>query len=340
MSKKLTDEEKVQKIIKNKNINVKEVINCYRDLEYSLPKLKKQFNLGFKESVLILKQNNIKIRSISESRKTNTFKKENKENLLEKYGVSNVSSLDSVKEKKRKTSLKNYGVDNIWKTKDYGIKAQASKEKKYGTKAIPNLYGKANYFGWKSSTEEEKKKRLQNLWSESILSWNSLTEEQKTKIIQKRSRKIVSCYNSSLERKIKNSLQKLNILYSEQFWINRKSYDFHIKIFNVNYVLEINGDYWHANPLYYKENDFINYPLGLIKVKEIWDKDLIKKQNAEKYGYKTLYIWESELKNKSEIEIENLIKEKLKLNKISYSAQNEKCENFKHKKIKFISKKT
>lgn len=39
----------------------------------------------------------------------------------------------------------------------------------------------------------------------------------------------------------------------------------------------------------------INYPDGHKTAKEVWDKDLEKKEIANKYGYKVEYIWEKDM---------------------------------------------
>lgn len=59
-----------------------------------------------------------------------------------------------------------------------------------------------------------------------------------------------------------------------------------------NKMIEINGDYWHCNPLMYKE-DFFNKSRQLY-AKEIWDYDAKKAECAKKHGYKLLIVWETE----------------------------------------------
>ncbi len=43
-------------------------------------------------------------------------------------------------------------------------------------------------------------------------------------------------------------------------------------------IIEVQGDMWHANPLFYKENDLI---MGKLLAKDIWAKDERKKKKAE-----------------------------------------------------------
>ena len=55
-------------------------------------------------------------------------------------------------------------------------------------------------------------------------------------------------------------------------------------------IIEVQGDYWHANPLLYDEDDCT---LSQIASKE---KDAIKKEYYESLGYTVVYVWESDIK--------------------------------------------
>ena len=105
-------------------------------------------------------------------------------------------------------------------------------------------------------------------------------------------------------------LSKLNIAYETQFFLQHKSFDFKLK--NTKILIEVNGDYWHGNPSFYNEDDVLNYPGGKVVVRDLWEKDKIKKERAEKYNYKLVYIWENEIVKKSDDEICNLLLERIK----------------------------
>jgi len=84
------------------------------------------------------------------------------------------------------------------------------------------------------------------------------------------------------------------------------AYDFIFK----DKIIEFNGDYWHCNPKLY-EPDFYN-KVKQKTAQEIWENDKIKKECAEFYGYKLLYVWEYDYINDKE----NIIKKCMKfLNK-------------------------
>ena len=94
-------------------------------------------------------------------------------------------------------------------------------------------------------------------------------------------------------------LDILHTIYpiNRQKWISNgefsRNYDAHI--LGTNILIEINGDYWHANPLLYNSGDLITYPGGTILVDTIWAKDTFKTQLAESYGYKVITIWEYDI---------------------------------------------
>ena len=55
-------------------------------------------------------------------------------------------------------------------------------------------------------------------------------------------------------------------------------------------IIEVQGDYWHSNPLFYDDEDCT---LKQIASRE---KDAIKKEYYESLGYTVVYVWESEIK--------------------------------------------
>jgi G:T-mismatch repair DNA endonuclease (very short patch repair protein) len=67
-------------------------------------------------------------------------------------------------------------------------------------------------------------------------------------------------------------------------------------------LLEVHGDYWHANPNIYGEG---KKPLNNNQLYKI-DRDRIKKEKAEKLGFTLYYIWEEEI-HKGQYEVLNEI---------------------------------
>ena len=59
-------------------------------------------------------------------------------------------------------------------------------------------------------------------------------------------------------------LEFYHIPYEEEFLVPGTSYYADMFV-GGNELIEVFGDYWHANPCVYKENDIVSYPFGKIK---------------------------------------------------------------------------
>ena len=102
------------------------------------------------------------------------------------------------------------------------------------------------------------------------------------------------------ERYVKNLLDTLGIQYDEQVIISNK---FCVDFLVGRLVIEVFGDYFHANPLKYGEG---LKPLDKLQKKNVLN-DSRKIKYLEKCGYKVLIIWEHEIEQES-----LLVKQKLK----------------------------
>ena len=279
--------------LKQHCVTEEEFKNDYEVQQLSFPEINKKYGLSFRACYSILKYLNIPVRNISAALKTNNYRKKNIASLKEKYGVENPSQLDWVKEKKKLTFQNHYGVDNIWKHKKYHEWLDEWYNRKYGFNKSKYVSKKSKSV-WKSKSEEEKIKWLSN----SIHSENSF---QKAQISNQRG------YNKSkLEDRICLILNRLQIIYQRPFFVKVSSkkryfYDFLLK--EINVVIEINGDYWHANPSLHNENELIHYKFGNIYAKDIWDKDKKKIEYVNSLGYKTLVMWESDMKKLTDEEL-------------------------------------
>jgi len=86
-------------------------------------------------------------------------------------------------------------------------------------------------------------------------------------------------------------------------------YDF---LINDSIVLELHGDYWHANPETYLADQIIKYPGNLfMTAQEKWDKDMIKENIAIENGFKYICIWEKDIRQTKDLT--NLLLTKLNL---------------------------
>lgn len=258
------------------------VCNDYNNL-YSLPMLKEKYNgIDNKSVYFLLSLKNINPRNISESA-IKISQQKMKKTLQEKYGdnIINPGQIPTVKEKVKKTFLKHYGVDNVWKLANYN-------------KKCAELH---------PETHKIHMKKIQNGCKKF---WDNITEEQLNEwcIKVSKGKELNNNYQSNLENRFCQILNNLNISFTRQFHIKgyNHPYDFHL--INTKIIIEINGDYWHANPIFYNENDVISYPGKKSSAKEIWNKDKKLIEIAEKNNYKVITIWENEINSKTNNELE------------------------------------
>lgn len=297
------DDIKFEFIKKNTEFNLDKdfIKKHYFDMEYSLVDFKEKFNLDYKTTIFLINYFGFKQRTISEGKKTKKAIEKTKLTNIDRYGCINPSKNDEIKNKKKETFLLHYGVDNIFKSKDFI---------EWLPKYMVETYGKGSLSGssefmknrWKNMSEDEKKE-LHNKKMEGFKKWyDNLSEEEKNKIIKNRlikstqTKLLNNSFASSLEKRLLNLFNEMNIEVKQQLFINRRSYDFLIK--NTNKIIEVQGDFWHANPSIYKKNDILNLcSRGKLEAELIWNNDLEKKNLAESYGYNVYYIWESDMKN-------------------------------------------
>lgn len=231
--------------------------------------------------------------------------------MLEEEGITNVFQRDSVKQKSKETMLSKYKVEH---------NSQHPKFKsdlngfilRYGEKEGELLYVKTCF-------EKGKSLRL-NYYiekygdEEGLLKYQERIKKSFFGVLNNRS-------VSQLSIKIAKVLNELNILYDEEFIIQENDmtriYDFKIG----NILIELNGDFWHANPEKYLSNDLLNFPGQEVKASFLWEKDKIKKELAEKKGYEVVYFWEKEINTNIGLSI---IKEKLNKYAISENKKNKK----------------
>ena len=116
-----------------------------------------------------------------------------------------------------------------------------------------------------------------------------------------------SYYISSLEVRIEKILLNNTIDFESQKWVGRYPYDFSFG----TKILEVQGTFWHCDRRFYKGDDIIKRNGDNLLCSEVWERDLMKKNLAEKYGYEVFYIWEYDMKNMSDDDILNYIKNKI-----------------------------
>ena len=102
---------------------------------------------------------------------------------------------------------------------------------------------------------------------------------------------------SNLEMEITNELQKTYDIKTQKalknLYLDNKIFLYDINVGNK--IIEVNGDYWHCNPMMYESN--WTHPVKQKTSSDIWNSDEIKIKNAKEQGYEVLVIWESDYNN-------------------------------------------
>lgn len=176
--------------------------------------------------------------------------------------------------KSKKTCLEKYGVENP---------SQADEVKRKKEETFIKHYGVDNIWKTKEYKEFTSKR------------WASYNKEKKSELIHKWTKQEGRI--SKIENKIVNIFNNLNIPIETQFKFPKFFHKYDILLKNTNILIEVQGDFWHANPNKYKENDIINFPGNKSYLaKELWKKDLQKIHYAESQNYKVIQIWESDIR--------------------------------------------
>ena len=115
--------------------------------------------------------------------------------------------------------------------------------------------------------------------------------EHVRKMIQKSLEKQRKGFKSKIETAVQAELDKRGVKAKYSKILHRKyQFDF---LIGDSILLEVQGDYWHANPKFYPDKS--KWTQDQIKKVEL---DERKRKYAEEYGYKIFYIWEDEVKHR------------------------------------------
>jgi len=120
---------------------------------------------------------------------------------------------------------------------------------------------------------------------------------------------------SSVHQRVVEELIELGEDFEIEKKINNpdgRYYSFDL-VFDDWLLVEINGDYWHGNPEMYSPDDIILKGSSKeMTVEEKWKKDKKKLDIARKAGYTVMVIWESDLNECFDCEIERILNAKSK----------------------------
>lgn len=203
------------------------------------------------------------------------------------YSIKKSTNHKNVRNKYKETCLKNHGVEHNF--------SKNSESRKNWEKRLFEEEGITNVF----QREDVKLKSLETI----ITKYESKSNASRIKS----SGNNQSYLNNWLFKILKDS----NVLYDAEFMIrstNKDKYFFKYDARLGNKLIEINGDYWHGNPKFYKANDLILRGTSKeMKVSEKWEYDLKKEDFAKSMGFQVLTIWENEVKTSEQSTIERIL---------------------------------
>lgn len=190
-----------------------------------------------------------------------------------------------ISNKKNKTYDEYYG-----QTRSKKIRNNISRKRK-GSKGLKGdknpMYGKIPYNKGKKADEKTRKK----IKEAHINYWQNLDEHE----LKKRKDKLREEWlikrdkypeiDTLPEKITENLLIKMNVNYLKKLNIGYYNCDFVIN----KIIIEVQGDYWHGNPIFYDKFDKIQTKNN--------KRDIIKKRYLTNLGYYVIYLWEYDLKN-------------------------------------------
>lgn len=282
-------------------VSAEQLVHDYKVLQLSLPDIKNKYGINYAAVTFLLGCCGQQTRTIKQSCKKRQQKSET--TCLAKYGTKNVSSLPVIKQKKSDTFMLHFGVTNVRKSRDYYNHVDAVCLERYGSKRVSNG---PKVSAVRKSFSATKKKHLLDQYKASMrakygveygfqLAWGP--------------------GNSKIEQRIHRILADSAMGFQTQVPLGR--YIFDVLVPTYRCIIEVNGDFWHANPRFYKDEDILKHPGGNKIAKDIWIKDILKKQTVESYGFRCIVLWECDINKMSDEQLTETI-----LNEIGQDQKN------------------
>lgn len=229
----------------------------------------------------------LKFQSIHEAASNPRTRQKYENTCLKKYGALNSCAAGTPGRTKAEQTMKEkYGTINFFGVENF----QKYLIDKYGEEEYHRRKSERSHQVWENKTCEEREKWVKSsIWSETR-NYNTRKSGMNCSHVEIEfvSKLIEFGFEVETQFKVLKNIDKNGI---------KHYYFYDVRLKDTDILIEFQGDYWHANPLIYNENDVISFPQGKVSVKEIWNRDNLKKEKALKDGYKLIYIWESEFKS-------------------------------------------
>jgi very-short-patch-repair endonuclease len=191
------------------------------------------------------------------------------------------------------------------------VKTSETRKEMFKNGELQPLTGSTNpmygSISWNNGLDKYTDKRIFN-YGEKISKikkkeWENKTDDEKKEIIVRLNNAMIQTKKpTKIENKIENFLIENEIKYVKNKRYNLFIFDFYLIEFN--FVIECDGDYWHANPLFYNGKKLTDAQIKNIERDK--RKNLLLKSNLIDF----VRFWEFDIKNNFEI-IKKTIWEKL-----------------------------
>lgn len=201
-------------------------------------------------------------------------------NLIQKYGVANVSQIESVKKKKEQSAIEKYGVRNVSQATEVQLKKE---------KTFREHYGKDFYFQTDEFKDVNKEYWLEHYGVENVGQAKEI-QEKVTKTVMEKYGVAWSCMREEARRAGSNDskpnldfaklLEDNNIDYQREFCIDRKGFDFKVG----NILIEIDPTATHNTKWSPFTEDHVS------RTHSGYHKE--KSKIAQNAGYRCIHIWD------------------------------------------------
>lgn len=175
-------------------------------------------------------------------------------------------------------------------------KTSKTRKKMYEDGLLPDLNGKNNpMYGieaWNKGKNKYIDKRIYEyglkVSKAKIKWWENLSKNEKEVVIDRLNKVMIQNNKvTKIEKIINDFLVKNDVLFETNKKIGRFYVDFYLAEYNL--VIECDGDYWHANPMFYKKED-----LTETQIKNI-DRDKRKEKMLYDKSINILRFWEHDI---------------------------------------------
>jgi G:T-mismatch repair DNA endonuclease (very short patch repair protein) len=185
-------------------------------------------------------------------------------------------------------ALKKFGKD-LWSSEEFREKwLKANNSPESSEKRRNNILKQHRDPNSKLNSKEVKIKRLNNFKK----NWKNKSPEEKKAILENLSKTLhVISGTSKLELRVAKNIAHLGFKSKATI----AGYCVDIIHETLPIIVEVNGDFWHANPTMYSA-DWVNN-INKRTAQEIWDREEKRISELKEAGYEVIVLWQKDIKN-------------------------------------------